>query len=53
MKSILPTTQRQRQRGSVTIENVVWALAVIAIAAVVVSAITTFVANHANQLIGL
>ncbi|MCL1923600.1 MAG: hypothetical protein FWG15_07095 [Propionibacteriaceae bacterium] len=41
------------ERGSVTMENVIWALAVIGIAAVVVSAITTYVMNHSNQLLGL
>ena len=46
-------TPRLNHRGSVTIENVIWALAVIAIAAIVVAAITTYVTNHSNQLLGL
>ena len=42
-----------RERGSVTMENVIWALAVIAIAAIVVAAITYYVTNHSNHLMGL
>ena len=40
------------EKGSVTMENVIWALAVIAIATIVVVAITTYVTNHSNQLLG-
>jgi len=40
------------EKGSVTIENVIWALAVIAIAAIVVAAITAYVTGHSNKLIG-
>ena len=43
---------RHQEKGSVTIENVIWALAVIAIAAVVVAAITSYVVNHSNELLG-
>jgi len=39
-------------RGSVTMENVIWALAVIVIAGIVVAAITTYVTNHSNGLLG-
>ena len=42
----------QRDRGSVTIENVIWAIAVIAIAAIVVAAITAYVTSHSSQLVG-
>ncbi|MDR0488692.1 MAG: hypothetical protein LBG99_04710 [Propionibacteriaceae bacterium] len=42
-----------KERGSVTMENVIWALAVIAIAAIVVAAITYYVTNHSNHLMGL
>lgn len=42
----------QSDRGSVTIENVIWAIAVIAIAAIVVAAITAYVTSHSNVLIG-
>ncbi|MCL2471083.1 MAG: hypothetical protein FWF25_04995 [Propionibacteriaceae bacterium] len=45
-------SSRDRESGSVTMENVIWALAVIAIAAIVVAAITVYVTNHSNQLIG-
>ena len=41
-----------RERGSVTMENVIWALAVIAIAAIVVAAITAYVTSHSNSLLG-
>ena len=44
--------EQQTQRGSVTMENVIWALAVIAIAAIVVAAITAFVTSHSNALLG-
>jgi hypothetical protein len=33
-------------------ENVIWALAVIAIAGIVVFAITTYVTNHSAELLG-
>ena len=38
------------EAGSVTIEKVVWAVAVIAIAAIVVTAITLFVTNEAAKI---
>jgi len=38
------------ERGSVTMENVIWALAVIVIAGIVVLAITTYVTNHSGAL---
>ena len=38
------------EAGSVTIEKVVWAVAVIAIAAIVVTAITIFVTNEAAKI---
>ena len=41
-----------RERGSVTMENVIWALAVIAIAGVVIVAITSYVTTRANELLG-
>ena len=37
-------------RGSVTIEQVVWAVALISIVAIVVTAIRTFVINKAGQI---
>lgn len=46
----LNTAQRKDQ-GSVTIENVIWALAVIVIAAIVIAAITAYVTSHSNELL--
>jgi altronate dehydratase len=46
-------TAFRREQGSVTMENIIWALAVIGIATIVVTAITTYVSNHSNQLLGL
>lgn len=42
--------RRRDDRGSVTIENVLWAVAVIAIVAIVVAAIRTFVTNESNKI---
>ena len=44
--------QRDGEKGSVTMENVIWALAVIAIAAIVVAAITAYVTSHSSTLLG-
>ena len=41
-----------REKGSVTMENVIWALAVIVIAGIVVAAITAYVTNRTNELLG-
>ena len=38
------------ERGSVTIEQVIWAVAMIAIAAIVVGAITAYVRSKSNQI---
>ncbi len=40
------------ERGSVTIEQVLWAVAVIAIATIVITAIRTFVTSKANEISG-
>ena len=40
----------QDERGSVTIEQVLWAVAVIAIAAIVITAVRTFVTNKAGEI---
>lgn len=40
----------QPETGSETIEKVLWAVAVIAIVAIVVGAITTFVNNKAGEI---
>jgi len=45
-------TQKSRETGSVTMENVIWALAVIVIAGIVVAAITAYVTNHSGPLLG-
>jgi len=49
--AVLTAGPRDREKGSVTMENVIWALAVIAIAAIVVAAITMYVTNHSNELL--
>lgn len=45
-------TRPQPEKGSVTMENVIWALAVIAIAAIVVAAITAYVTRQSAGLLG-
>ena len=52
MKTVWAWRPSEVEKGSVTIENVIWALAVIAIAAIVVAAITAYVTGHSNELIG-
>ena len=42
--------KRRDERGSVTIEQVIWAAAVIAIVAIVVAAITAFVRSEAGKI---
>lgn len=47
----LPQTARyRRERGSVTIEHVLWAVAVIAIVAVVVAAVRAYVITQAGNI---
>lgn len=41
---------RDTERGSVTIENVLWAVAVIAIVAIVVAAITAYVRSKSGEI---
>ena len=43
-------TRRRDDRGSVTIEQVIWAVAVIAIVAIVVAAITAFVTSESSKI---
>ncbi|MGO1316826.1 MAG: hypothetical protein ACTMIR_07305 [Cellulomonadaceae bacterium] len=45
-----PPPDESSERGSVTIEHVLWAVAVIAIVAVVVAAITTYVQNQSGLI---
>jgi phosphatidylserine decarboxylase len=40
----------REERGSVTIEQVIWAVAMIAIAAIVVGAITAYVRSKSSQI---
>ncbi|MFE6645084.1 hypothetical protein ACFVJS_00880 [Nocardioides sp. NPDC057772] len=47
---VIEGRRRRDERGSVTIENVLWAVAVIAIVAIVVAAIRTFVTNESNKI---
>lgn len=47
---VLPTGRRRDERGSVTIENVLWAVAVIAIVAIVVAAIRAFVTSESGKI---
>ncbi|MGY0541406.1 hypothetical protein ACW14X_28090 [Nocardioides sp. YJ-D4] len=41
---------RRDERGSVTVENVLWAVAVIAIVAIVVAAIRAYVTSESGKL---
>ncbi len=44
------TLQENREQGSVTIENVLWAVAVIAFVGIVVAAITVYVTNKSKDI---
>jgi hypothetical protein len=46
----LDARTRRAERGSVTTEHVLWAVAVIAIVAIVVAAVKTFVENQAGKI---
>ncbi|HET7477087.1 MAG TPA: hypothetical protein VFJ97_13830 [Dermatophilaceae bacterium] len=53
LRDALNTARKEtgtRERGSVTIEQVVWAVAVIAIVGIVVVAITNYVTTKAGQI---
>ena len=45
-----PSARRRTDRGSVTMEQVMWAVAVIAIVGIVVAAITGYVTNQAGKI---
>lgn len=47
---LLSPPARKDERGSVTIENVLWAVAVIAIVAIVVAAIRAFVTSESGKI---
>jgi heme/copper-type cytochrome/quinol oxidase subunit 2 len=44
------TTRRSHERGSVTIEQVLWAVAMIAIVGIVVLAVKTYVTTEAAKI---
>lgn len=44
------TTRDRSQRGSVTTEHVLWAVAVLAIVGIVVAAVKTYVTSQAGNL---
>ena len=44
------TSRREDEEGSVTIENVLWAIAMIAIVGIVVTAITSYVTSKAGEI---
>jgi len=44
------STRRREERGSVTIENVLWAVAVIAFVGIVVAAIRAYVSREAGKI---
>ncbi|MBO1756465.1 hypothetical protein [Allobranchiibius sp. CTAmp26] len=44
------TLRDNREQGSVTIEQVLWAVAVIAFVGIVVTAITTYVTNKSKNI---
>lgn len=44
------TLRHSRSRGSVSIEQILWAVAIIAIVAIVVGAITSYVTAQAGRL---
>lgn len=50
VESRLGPPRRKDERGSVTIENVLWAVAVIGIVAIVVGAITAYVRSQSTGL---
>ncbi|KRF32286.1 hypothetical protein [Nocardioides sp. Soil805] len=45
-----PRTARRSERGSVTTEHVLWAVAVIAIVGIVVAAVTSYVQAQAGKI---
>lgn len=50
LADLLRPPPRKDERGSVTIENVLWAVAVIAIVAIVVAAIRAYVTAESGKL---
>jgi heme/copper-type cytochrome/quinol oxidase subunit 2 len=52
LRNRLEDPSHDRENGSVTMEHVIWAVAVIGIVAIVVTAVTGYVTRQANQLGG-
>lgn len=50
LAALLHPPPQKDERGSVTIENVLWAVAVIAIVAIVVAAIRAYVTSESGKL---
>ncbi|MFE5291405.1 hypothetical protein ACFQ8T_04435 [Isoptericola sp. NPDC056618] len=50
LRAHLARPDDESDRGSVTIEHVLWAVAVIAIVAIVVAAITSYVTSQAGKI---
>lgn len=50
LKAYLTPPERDPERGSVTIEHVLWAVAVIAIVGIVVAAITNYVTTQSGLI---
>lgn len=50
LRSRLPRLVKRDERGSVTIEQVLWAVAVIAFAGIVIAAIKAFVESQAGNI---
>ncbi len=50
VKLALESRTNRDERGSVTTEHVLWAVAVIAIVAIVVAAVKTYVTNQAGNI---
>lgn len=50
LAGLIHPPRRKDERGSVTIENVLWAVAVIAIVAIVVAAIRAYVTSQSGNI---
>jgi hypothetical protein len=50
LKAWLTRPDDDRERGSVTMDHVLWALAVIVIAGIVIAAVTAYVTNQSARI---
>lgn len=50
LRQVIETRVRRDERGSVTTEHVLWAVAVIAIVAIVVAAVKAYVTSQAGNI---